>query len=154
MNRSFLFIAYSFFAGILLILDIWTKQLALVWCPHDYVLNPFITCSLTINRGISWGLFSTDAQLPFVIISLVLVAIVVWLIWHTWQRWLLKKMILGEVLVVTGAIGNIIDRFVYDGVVDFMLLHYGDYAFPALFNLADVYITIGVFLMFCGMLYE
>lgn len=154
MKKILTLAAYNLLASALLFLDIWTKHLALIWCSDEYVLNSFVSCSLAINRGISWGLFNTVAQLPFMIISTMLVAIVLWLAWHTWQRWLMQKIILGEVLVLTGAIGNIIDRIVYNGVVDFMVVHYGDYAFPALFNLADVYITAGVFLMFCGMLYE
>jgi signal peptidase II len=53
---------------------------------------------------------------------------------------------MGLVLVLGGAIGNLIDRFQQGYVVDFFLLYYGRWSFPA-FNVADSAITVGVFLL-------
>jgi signal peptidase II len=49
-------------------------------------------------------------------------------------------------LVVGGAIGNLIDRLAYGYVVDFVLLYWRDWSYPA-FNVADSAITIGVVLL-------
>ena len=49
---------------------------------------------------------------------------------------------LAFVLVIGGAIGNLIDRLVYGHVVDFLLFYWQGYIFPA-FNLADCAITVG-----------
>ena len=46
------------------------------------------------------------------------------------------------VLVIGGAIGNLIDRLVYGHVVDFLLFYWQEHFFPA-FNLADCAITVG-----------
>jgi len=53
---------------------------------------------------------------------------------------------LGLVLVLGGAIGNLIDRIQQGYVVDFLLFHYGRWSFPA-FNVADSAITLGVILL-------
>ena len=47
------------------------------------------------------------------------------------------------VLIVGGALGNIIDRFLYGQVVDFIDWYYGSYHWPA-FNIADSAICVGV----------
>ena len=54
---------------------------------------------------------------------------------------------LGFALVVAGAFGNIIDRFVYGHVVDYVLFHTATWSF-AVFNLADACITVGAALIF------
>ncbi|MEO8445097.1 MAG: signal peptidase II [Gammaproteobacteria bacterium] len=53
---------------------------------------------------------------------------------------------LGLTLVLGGAIGNLIDRVQQGYVVDFVLLHYDRWSFPA-FNVADSAITVGVILL-------
>ena len=63
-----------------------------------------------------------------------------------YARWILGKNILGEIFVLSGAISNIIDRFYYHGVIDFISLHWKKYYWP-IFNLADLFIVLGVFLM-------
>jgi signal peptidase II len=61
---------------------------------------------------------------------------------------------LGLALLLGGAIGNLIDRVIYGYVVDFILLYYGEWAYPA-FNVADSAITCGVALvLFDGLVLE
>ena len=49
----------------------------------------------------------------------------------------------GFVFIIAGALSNIIDRIINGFVIDFILLHYKDFYWPA-FNFADIYISIGV----------
>ena len=56
-------------------------------------------------------------------------------------------------LIIGGAIGNVIDRFVFGAVVDFLYFHIGRYGWPA-FNVADSAITVGVVLMVIAQLRE
>lgn len=61
---------------------------------------------------------------------------------------------LGLALLLGGAIGNLIDRLLHGYVVDFILLHYQGWSYPA-FNLADSAITGGVLLvLFDGLVLE
>ncbi|AFZ82827.1 signal peptidase II [Candidatus Kinetoplastidibacterium crithidiae] len=50
-------------------------------------------------------------------------------------------------MIMAGTIGNMIDRFYNGYVIDFLLFYWDDFFFPV-FNLADVYISIGV-ILFC-----
>ena len=49
-------------------------------------------------------------------------------------------------IIILGAMGNILDRFINTYVIDFISLHYNNYYWPA-FNLADIYISIGIIML-------
>ena len=55
------------------------------------------------------------------------------------DRWLAH---LGYALIIAGAIGNLVDRFTYGHVIDYILFHTETWSF-AVFNLADSFITVG-----------
>ena len=68
-----------------------------------------------------------------------------------WYQWVLpangcRTLALGLALILGGAIGNVIDRLIQGYVVDFVLVYYGDWSWPA-FNVADSAITVGVALI-------
>ncbi len=52
----------------------------------------------------------------------------------------------GLALILGGALGNLIDRLMLGKVVDFLLFHYAEWAYPA-FNVADSAITVGAALL-------
>lgn len=77
----------------------------------------------------------------------------------TWLLVLLKKhqtetlQPLAFSLIIGGALGNVIDRFAYGAVVDFLYFHIGPYGWPA-FNVADSAITLGAILMVASQLFS
>lgn len=97
------------------------------------------------NPGAAFSLF---AQAPewfrqpffFVVTGIAIVALVLFLR-HAKDEGLLLTVAVSGVLA--GAIGNLIDRIVYGEVIDFLLLYWGEYHWPA-FNVADSCITLGV----------
>lgn len=58
---------------------------------------------------------------------------------------------LGLALILGGALGNVIDRLFHGYVVDFILLYYKEWQFPA-FNIADTAINFGVFFVVLSIL--
>ena len=103
-----------------------------------------INIRLLYNRGVA---FSLGADLaPWVVIAATGVIIAV-LIWYTVSTVPAMTGLprTGAALLLGGAIGNFIDRLDGQGVVDY--LHTG--WFPT-FNLADVFVTIGVALLVLG----
>ncbi len=102
---------------------------------------PFFSLSMVWNKGISMGLPLGDALGKWGIIILT-IAISLWLLF--WLRKSERKFeAVSLALILSGAVGNLIDRFVHGAVVDFIHLHAFDYNFYV-FNVADSAITVGV----------
>lgn len=110
------------------------------------VWGDYVSCMVTYNKGVSWSLLSNDTFCGFCMITALIVLTIGMLLWHTYGQYQQSQMIIGELMVLGGAISNLYDRFVYDGVVDFISLRYGDWAFP-IFNVADIAIVCGVLIM-------
>jgi signal peptidase II len=88
------------------------------------------------NQGVAFGLLAVDAQWAFIAFTLVALAILFsYFAVHHSKRlfWLATGLIAG------GALSNLIDRLLRDGVVDFI-----DFGFWPAFNLADCSITVGI----------
>ena len=109
--------------------------------PSVIEVTPFFNLVLGLNRGVSFGMFSSDSNLSRWLLTALALAIVcalaVWL-WRAEKPWL--AVALG--LIIGGAIGNVIDRAMVGAVVDFFDFHAADYHWPA-FNVADMAITCG-----------
>jgi signal peptidase II len=115
-------------------------------------VTPFFDLVLAWNVGISFGWFQSENQLAqFALMAIKAVAVVVLGIWMARSSTLLATLALG--LIIGGAIGNGIDRFLHGAVVDFALFHIeiaGKTYHWYVFNLADVAIVAGV----AGLLYD
>ncbi len=135
------------------IMDQVTKALVLygldmLAMPRLIEVTGFFNLVLVFNHGVSFGLFAADGlinQLIFSVISLGISALVFH--WLRRQESWTASLALGG--VIGGALGNVIDRLIYGGVVDFLDFHAFGYHWPA-FNIADSAVVIGVFLfVFC-----
>lgn len=105
----------------------------------------FFNLVLTWNRGMSFGLFNSDAALNTIVFTALAAIIVIALVlWLRGVRVTLLAVAIG--LVIGGALGNVIDRLWRGAVVDFLDFHLGEWHF-FVFNLADAAISIGVGLM-------
>ncbi|OGP52635.1 MAG: signal peptidase II [Deltaproteobacteria bacterium RBG_13_52_11] len=110
------------------------------------VIPGFFAITHVQNRGAAFGLLGNlpGAAIIFVIISLIAIALIL-----TYLRQIKEGelwTLLSLSLVLTGAVGNVIDRFRLGGVVDFFDFYYQGWHWPA-FNVADASITIGVMLL-------
>lgn len=112
---------------------------------HREIVTGFFDLVLTCNRGMSFGMFNTGPGLSVPLFSIAAVVIVaVLLFWLSRVRSDLLSSAIG--LIIGGAIGNVIDRLRFGGVIDFLYFHLGSWYWPA-FNVADSAICIGVFVM-------
>lgn len=133
--------------AVLALVDRVSKWWAFNRLDHSWIFKPYIHLQLAINRGISWGMLATGKQLPFYAITVLLIIITGYLIWYAHDRAKHQCVIFGEMLVIMGSISNILDRLVYGGVIDFIVLSYGQWSWPV-FNVADMAIVLGVIIMF------
>ena len=50
-------------------------------------------------------------------------------------------------LLLGGGIANYVDRIIDNKVTDYIILHYDEFYFPGIFNIADVFISIAFFFL-------
>ena len=115
-------------------------------------VNPFLDLFLVFNTGISYGLLGGESSFQKWLLIIVSVLIVAFLL--IWMKDSTSRLVNISISFITGgALGNILDRILYGGVIDFISLHaYGYYWY--IFNIADVFIVFGVILFLIKILME
>ena len=141
--------AWLLFSVIIVVLDLWTKQIATesltLYRPIE--INTWLNMTLAHNYGAAFS-FLSDAGgwqrwLFTGLASVVTVVLVIWLLRLPANE---KLTAAALSLVIGGAVGNLIDRIMNGYVVDFIDVFYQGHHWPA-FNLADSAITGGVILL-------
>ena len=131
---------------IFVFLDLLTKQWALknIFESQEIIeINQYLNFIPVWNKGISFGMLSNVEGINFYMIILTLTIILILFLWFFKTVSLSQRIAL--IFIISGAIGNLIDRFKYNAVVDFIDFHINNLHWPA-FNFADTYITIGAFI--------
>ena len=104
-------------------------------------VNDFLNFDLLWNTGISFGLFSQSANLYYHATTFLIFLVLIFLSYiirkSNFQDRSLFSLILG------GALGNFYDRLIYYAVPDFIDFHINNFHWFT-FNVADIFITIGV----------
>jgi len=105
--------------------------------------NQFINFFMAWNKGINFGLFDGDSVIQAYILSAISILIsIVFVIWLKNSTIFLIQIV--AALVIGGALGNAIDRLLYGAVADFINITCCGLRNPYSFNLADVFIFIGL----------
>jgi signal peptidase II len=139
--------AYAFVFIFAFLIDRLTKSWVLDHLDAPRKISEYLSLTFVLNRGISWGMFYSENDGTFLLIALAVIGLMIFLASFARKRWQEDHIIIGEVLALSGALSNLIDRFLYRGVVDFIALNYHTLTFPV-FNVADACIVVGVFIMF------
>ena len=108
----------------------------------EIYINPFLNFSLVWNSGIGFGILQLDANIFYLLISIIITAINLILIyWMFTSSNYLESIFIS--IILGGALGNLFDRYYYSSVPDFIDLHYESFHWFT-FNIADIFITIGI----------
>jgi signal peptidase II len=120
---------------LLLSIDQYLKYLSL---HHAFSITqyPFFQLTLAKNTGVSLGFLGNTSWLFIISLQIAL------LLWITTLR--PPKYI--KAIIFAGAISNIIDRLYYGFVIDYIHFKIGSWQWPAIVNLADIYLCIGILL--------
>jgi len=117
-----------------------------------FVITSFFNIVLAWNRGISFGMFGDGGALAGnLLIGITLMIAVGLSVWLTSVQTRQSAVALG--LIIGGAVGNVIDRFRFGAVTDFLDLHVLGYHWPA-FNIADSAIVIGAIVLMWESLFD
>lgn len=144
MKRTWM--TYSVLFLVLLAIDraLKTWVMGSGFIPWHY--SSWFTLSRSLNRGVSFSLFSFSSPHYYAFVSLIVSLLCIGLLRYAYRRWRDGYDIVAETVVLAGAFSNLIDRVWYGGVVDFIELSYGTWSWPA-FNLADMLIVVGLTVM-------
>jgi len=108
------------------------------------VIKNFFRFEYLENRGAAFGIFQHKLILLSVVTIIVVSAMVYYLISFKPKSKFLRFSL---ALIISGAIGNLIDRMFYKYVIDFILLHYKDVYYYPTFNVADILVVIGTIML-------
>jgi signal peptidase II len=136
---------YIIFIFVLLVIDQWTKHLI-----HSRffegetlgIIRDFFHLTYVKNRGVAFGIFQGELQIITLVSVVAVFAIAYYVYKYEKNSSIITKI--SYALIVAGALGNIIDRIFRGFVID-MIDFRG--IWPYIFNVADMYINIGVALM-------
>ena len=104
----------------------------------------YLNIRLIWNEGIAFGLLSFNSRFFYNSLSILILVIILIVLYMITQSNGLKKYSL--ILIFSGALGNFYDRIFYQAVPDFIDFHINNFHW-FIFNLADIYITLGVLFM-------
>ena len=129
-------------------LDRITKEYVIFLDQQNFNSNIFssslVNIELIWNYGIAFGLLSSQENYIYNFITTLIVSIIFLLIYLSFYSKSFKKY--SYFMVIGGALGNLYDRIVFSSVPDFIDIHYQRFHWFT-FNIADIFITIGIFLL-------
>ena len=110
----------------------------------DIFNSAYLNIVLIWNEGIAFGLLSFNESYLYNIISLVIAIIIIVLVIMSLKNQGFKRYSL--LMIVGGALGNLHDRIFFNAVPDFIDFHIGNFHW-FIFNVSDIFITLGVISM-------
>ena len=111
---------------------------------EDLYSSKFLNINLIWNEGIAFGLFSFNQNNLYNLLTLIISIIIIVVLKMIINSYGIKKY--GLMMIFGGALGNLFDRIFYKAVPDFIDFHIGEFHW-FVFNVADIFITIGVIIM-------
>jgi len=138
-----------------LALDQWTKSyIDSVMSLHDSIpiIQGFFNITYIRNPGAAFGFLAGASpafrSIFFLAVTAVAICLILYFIMKSSREGILLTTSLS--LILSGAVGNLIDRVRFGEVIDFLDVYLGSYHWPA-FNVADAAITIGAVLLILEM---
>ena len=143
IKENYLFLI---FISLLFLIDRYSKiQILNLLEDKNYLfINNFLNLNLVFNTGIGFGLFSLEAGIIYNLLSTFILFIILVLLFFLLRSKTNEKIFFS--LVIGGAIGNLYDRIIFKAVPDFIDFHIQDFHWFT-FNIADIFISIGIIFM-------
>ncbi|QJC33558.1 signal peptidase II [Enterobacteriaceae endosymbiont of Donacia provostii] len=130
---------FNIYIILLIIIDILSKFLIIknIKLHESFYVNDYINFIYIQNYGINLGFFKKNK----IIIYFLIILSIVFLIYIRFS-FTNQNIQLSYNLIISGILGNLINRIYYGFVIDFINIHILDYQLP-IFNFADILIFIG-----------
>lgn len=115
------------------------------------VIHNFFYLTYVTNDGMAFGLSLPGGQWSLTVLSILMTFVLGYFFWLERNSHLIIKLSLS--LIISGAIGNLVDRILAGKVIDFMHIKVGSYWEWYIFNIADTSVSIGMILFVFHSLY-
>ena len=139
---------FLLFLGLLLS-DQFTKQIFMTSFDlgQSLIVNPYLSWTYVHNSGAAFSFLAGGGLIEKSFLLGVSILVSIWIVfWSQRTSTMYRQKLLGQFLLLSGAVGNLIDRAQYGFVIDFIDVHVNSFYWPV-FNLADSFIFIGVALL-------
>ena len=136
---------YLLFLGLVLT-DQFTKQIFMSSFDlgQSIAVNPFLSWTYLQNTGAAFSFLAGGGMIQKSFLLVVSILVSIWIvIWTQRTPSIYRQKLSGQFLLLSGAVGNLIDRVQYGFVIDFIDVHVNSFYWPV-FNLADSFIFLGV----------
>ena len=107
----------------------------------DIYINQYLNFFLVWNKGIGFGLFSSESKGFYNLITFLIIIINLVLLYFAIFETKFKSLFL--MIILGGSLGNLFDRIYYNAVPDFIDINLGSFHW-FVFNVADIFISIGI----------
>ena len=143
----------SFIINLLLVITIFLidrlSKIYVIFLDKKYLgseifYSKYLNINLIWNEGIAFGLFSSNNQNNYNILTILILLVISAILFMIIKSKSHERY--GLLMILGGALGNVFDRIIYKGVPDFIDFHIGNFHW-FIFNVADIFITVGVFFM-------
>ena len=109
-----------------------------------FTITSFLNLNLIWNDGIAFGMLSFQEKNYYNFLTGIIILITIIIFWMITKTTKIEKV--AFMMIFGGSIGNIFDRLYYSSVPDFIDLHINNFHW-FIFNVADIFITLGVILL-------
>lgn len=108
------------------------------------IIENYFTFQYLENKGAAFGIF----QGKIVLLTMITLVVLIGMIFYLYKyKPTSKAYKISFALIISGAVGNLYDRIIHKYVIDFIMLHYKNlYYFPT-FNVADILVVVGTFIL-------
>ena len=110
----------------------------------EIVVSKYLNINLIWNEGIAFGFLSFDQENLYNFLTILITLIIFFILIMAFKSDGLKKLAL--IMILGGAVGNVVDRIFYKAVPDFIDFHLENFHW-FIFNIADVFISLGVLIL-------
>ncbi|APM38583.1 signal peptidase II [Clostridium kluyveri] len=131
----------------IILLGIAADRLTKVWImqnlsenSHMDVVSNLVSLLYIKNKGAAFGILQNKLYLLAAITIVVIIGMIYYIFKFKPQSKIIK---ISLSLIISGALGNLIDRILYKYVVDFIAFHLGDIYYFPIFNIADILVVTG-----------
>ncbi|TFB23279.1 lipoprotein signal peptidase [Filobacillus milosensis] len=128
----------------------WTVTRSMDLYESIEVIPGFLSITSHRNSGAAWGILEGQMWL-FYIVTVIVIGVLIY--YMNLYKDSYPGLMIGFAFILGGAIGNFIDRILFQEVIDFIDVYIFNYDFP-IFNIADSALTVGVVLFIVFMLID